>query len=144
MTKAEIKKHLSTLTPSARKRFLDDLLKSCATVRTPKKPSARKPNPVKEATREQKVQNAMRLFERFRLEEPRFVDEVDAPICDVAMVIGHCDGVLYTTVRDGKTEKYVHDFAKKSRPILAASWDGKQLFILGGRYNFTQDGITDY
>lgn len=109
------------------------------TVETP-----RKTNPVREATRSEKIEGAMRLFERFRLEEPRFVDEVEAPACDVAMLIGDCDGILYTTKRNGKIEKYIHEFAKKSRPLLAASWDGKQLFILGGKYNFTQDGITDF
>lgn len=142
MTKTDIKKHLSSMTVAARKKFLTDLLAGVNTA--PVKKPVRKRNPVAAPTREQKVQGAMRLFERFRLQEPQYVDEVAAPVCDVAMVIGHCDAVQYSTVRDGKKEYYQHDFSKKSRPILAASWDGKQLFILGGRYNFTQDGITDH
>lgn len=57
--------------------------------------------------------------------------------------VGELDGVLYTTVRDGQTEKYIHKFRKKSRPLLAASHDGKSLHILGGEYEFTERGIED-
>jgi len=59
------------------------------------------------------------------------------------LVVGDLDGVLYTTVRDGKTEHYQHDFKKGSRPLLAASSDGKSLHILGGEYEFTERGIED-
>jgi hypothetical protein len=37
----------------------------------------------------------------------------------------------------------VHRFKKKSRPLLAASHDGTQLYILGGEYAFTDAGIID-
>jgi hypothetical protein len=57
--------------------------------------------------------------------------------------VGELDGVLYTTVRDGVTEKYIHKFRKKSRPLLATSHDGKSLHILGGEYEFTERGIED-
>jgi hypothetical protein len=59
------------------------------------------------------------------------------------LVIGELDGVLYTTVRDGKTERYIHRFRKRSRPRLIASHDGKSLHILGGEYEFTERGIVD-
>jgi len=75
--------------------------------------------------------------------EPEFVDMVDRPAHDVLMLIGHCDGVLYTTRRDGKQEKYIHRFKRNSRPLLASSFDGKQLYMLGGAYDFTEEGITD-
>jgi hypothetical protein len=61
----------------------------------------------------------------------------------VAFKIGDCDGILYTTVRDGVTESYIHKFKKKSRPVLASSFDGKQLLILAGGYEFTERGIVD-
>jgi len=63
---------------------------------------------------------------------------------DVVFRVGTVDGILYTTVRDGNTEKYIHEFKKKSRPHLAVSHDGKQLFILGGGYAFTERGIVDH
>lgn len=58
-------------------------------------------------------------------------------------MVGELDGVLYTTVRDGQTEKYVHRFRKKSRPLLATSHDGTQLGIVGGQFQFTEAGIED-
>lgn len=65
------------------------------------------------------------------------------PVPDVGLKIGHLDGVLYTTVRDGKTEKYIHKFKRSSRPLLAVSFDGKNLIMLGGAYQFTERGIVD-
>ena len=61
----------------------------------------------------------------------------------VGLVIGKLDGVLYTTVRDGKRESYIHEFRARSRPLLAASSDGTQLRIVGGRFEFTDAGIED-
>lgn len=61
----------------------------------------------------------------------------------VAAVIGSLDGVMYTTVRDGKTEKYVHQFKKKAKPVLAVSPDGKMLVVVLGDYRFTERGIED-
>ena len=58
-------------------------------------------------------------------------------------VIGELDGVLYTTVRDGEREKYVHEFASKDKPLLCVTPDGRNLFIVSGRYVFTERGIVD-
>jgi len=90
-----------------------------------------------------KIEKAVGLFRRFRGEEPEFVERRQLPVADVCMLIGYCDGVLYTTSRDGQTEKYIHKFTGKSRPLLVSSWDGKQLYLLGGAYNFTAEGIKD-
>jgi hypothetical protein len=66
-----------------------------------------------------------------------------APMPKVAVEIGTVDGILYTTVRDGITEHYKHDFKKNSRPLFAVSPDGKQLFLLGGAFTFGERGIVD-
>lgn len=97
---------------------------------------------MREATK-RKVAKAINLFHRFRGDDPEYIDRVTLPTTDVAMLIGKCDGVLYTTVRDGKTERYIHKFTGKSRPLLVSSWDGKQLYLLGGAYDFTAEGIKD-
>jgi hypothetical protein len=68
---------------------------------------------------------------------------VKLPVPKTGLVIGELDGILYTTVRDGKTEKYQHDFKKSSRPHLISSSDGESLHILGGEYEFTERGIED-
>jgi hypothetical protein len=59
------------------------------------------------------------------------------------LIIGELDLVGYRAKRDGKTERYGHHFKKNSRPLLAVTSDGKQLHIVGGRYEFTEAGIED-
>lgn len=61
----------------------------------------------------------------------------------VGLLIGEMDGVLYTTVRDGKKESYIHRFKARSRPLLVSSSDGDSLHIIGGKYAFTESGIVD-
>jgi hypothetical protein len=63
------------------------------------------------------------------------------------LVIGELDLIGYRTKRagiaGGKMIRYAHDFSTGSRPLLAVSSDGKQLHIVGGRYEFTEAGIED-
>lgn len=61
----------------------------------------------------------------------------------VGLTVGPVLGIMYATTRDGKREKYLHRFKKNSRPLLAASHDGKTLVLVGGRYQFTDRGIVD-
>lgn len=92
----------------------------------------------------QKVSEAVQLFEEFTGHKPKAVDKFEKPeFPDVALLIGDCTGIMYETVRDGKKEKYIHEFKGKSRPMLIASHDGKQIFLLGGNYTFKDDGIND-
>jgi hypothetical protein len=91
----------------------------------------------------QKIKNAAKLFQAFTGHDAEHVDTVRIPDKDVAMVVGTCDGILYTTVRDGKTEKYIHKFKRNARPLLCASHDGKRLYLIAGSYKFTDRGIVD-
>lgn len=90
------------------------------------------------------VKQAVELFLKFREEDPEFIEEILLEMPRAAMLIGKMDAVEYTTRRAGKIELYRHEFDLNSRPLLASSFDGRQLLVLGGRYNFTEDGITDY
>ena len=83
------------------------------------------------------------LYENFSGHSSEFLDKVQFPVPDVALKIGQCDGVLYTTVRDGKTEHYLHKFKAKSRPLLVTTFDGTQLLMIGGSFRFTERGIID-
>lgn len=110
----------------------------------------RRPNPVPESSRSRKrsrearIQSASDLYTRFTGHDATEFVEVDKPeFPDVLSVIGDIDGILYTTVRDGQTEKYIHKFKKDCRPLFCVSPDGKQLFMLGGAYDFTERGIVD-
>lgn len=98
---------------------------------------------MKSHSKKNKITAAVKLFENFTGDKPVYVDTVELDIDDVAMAIGHCDGIMYETVRNGEVERYVHEFKKGSRPVLAVGSDGKQLYLLGGRYRFTDRGIED-
>lgn len=90
------------------------------------------------------VRQAVSLFERFTGHEATNATRVIVKsLPKTAVYIGTCDGLLYTTVRDGKTEKYIHKFAAKDKPVFAVSPDGRQILLLGGAYRFTERGIVD-
>jgi len=63
------------------------------------------------------------------------------------LVFGELDQIGYVTRRDGvdggKLVRYTHQFRQSSRPLLAVTSDGKQLHVVGGRYEFTDAGIED-
>lgn len=88
--------------------------------------------------------NAKALYESFTGHRATGKVSIDKPVMpDVLLAVGDVDGLLYTTVRDGKLEKYIHKFAKRSRPTFCVSHDGTQLYMIGGKYNFTERGIED-
>jgi len=101
-----------------------------------------KDNPIKD--RRSKINAAMKLYESFTGEHPEPLGEyVLPPNPAVGVVIGEMVGVAYEATRDGETEQYFHRFNKKDRPLLVSSHDGKQIIILGGEYDFTENGIVD-
>lgn len=87
-----------------------------------------------------KVTRAARLYQSFHEAAPQHVQRVAHPDVKVAMSLGRLDSVTYQTP-DGKL--YRHRFIGAARPILAASHDGRQLIVLGGRYRMTWRGIVD-
>lgn len=90
------------------------------------------------------IKRGASLYERFSGHEVEIIGRVKVPAAPkVGVLIGELDGVLYTTIRDGRTEKYIHKFAKADRPSLVVSHDGKTMHIVGGRYTFTERGIVD-
>lgn len=111
---------------------------------TDKSGKARKNNPVPLSTKANDVEKARLLYEKFTGHDG--IDEVviDKPVIpDVLSVIGDVDGIMYTTVRDGKTEKYLHKFKKSARPLFCVSPDGLSLHLIGGSYQFGERGIVD-
>lgn len=86
---------------------------------------------------------ASQLFADFSGHDASPWARVRIEVPKVALVVGRCDGVLYTTMRDGRIEKYIHRFKAKVAPALCASPDGRQLFLVGGSFEFTERGIVD-
>ena len=109
---------------------------------SPKPKGGRGRNPVP-LSKHAKIGKAVELFENFTGHTPKYVDRIDIPAHDVALKIGQCDGVLYTTVRDGRRESYIHKFNKSARPLLCTTFDGRQLLLIGGSFEFTETGIND-
>lgn len=92
----------------------------------------------------EQLKQAMTLYRNFSGHEPEVVGKMERPdIPEVGIVIGELEGVAYETMRDGEIEKYFHRFDKKVRPLLVSSFDGRLIYILGGEYDFTEDGIVD-
>ena len=89
------------------------------------------------------IEAAAKLQESFSGHDPENVTSVRVSDAKVFTPVGKLAGVLYDTTRDGKREKYIHKFRRKSRPLLATSHDGTELRIVGGRFHFTEAGIVD-
>lgn len=90
------------------------------------------------------LRRAAALYEDFTGHVPEVVAEIRKPrYPDAVLVVGDCDGILYTTVRDGRKERYIHEFKASSRPLFCVSPDGKTLYLLGGAFSFTDRGIVD-
>ncbi len=113
----------------------------------PKRLQVRRRNPVvpfvPRGTKSHRVEKAIDLFQKFRGERPEYLDSAKIQVDDVGLLIGKVDGIAYETTYQGKTERYYHQFNDTSRPLLVSSHDGKQLYLIGGSYSFTQDGIVD-
>lgn len=107
-------------------------------------PSSRAGKRVRSLASNPDVKRAASLFERFTGHEAEVLGVCKVPdLPRVGVVVGECDGVLYTTVRDGKVERYIHEFAKADRPQLVISPNGRQMYLIGGRFTFTERGIVD-
>lgn len=90
------------------------------------------------------VRKSAHLYTNFTGHEDVEITKIKVPqIPDAVVAFGTVDGILYSTVRDGVAEKYIHKFKAASRPLLCASPDGKQLYLIGGSYDFTDRGIVD-
>lgn len=106
--------------------------------------TARNPVPPSSKSLTAQIERAKSLYKRFSGHEAEIVGKIPRPeIPDVGVAIGEVDGILYTTIRDGKKEKYIHKFHAKCRPLFVVSPDGKILCLVGGLYTFTERGIVD-
>ena len=95
-------------------------------------------------SRKVQLAETKRIFSNFTGHRAGVVATIEAPKMPAALaVIGDVDGIMYSTVRDGKLEKYIHKFHKPARPLFCVNADGTQIFFIGGEYDFTERGIVD-
>lgn len=92
------------------------------------------------------ARRAVKLFEDFTGMPGEVIGRGHVPALKpdaVLVVIGDCEAIAYSTVRNGKRESYQHEFKPSARPVLAVTHDGKSLLLLAGAYRFTDHGIED-
>lgn len=89
------------------------------------------------------MSQAVTLYESFREKAPKKVITMPVSIPRVVAMMGHVEAIEYRTTHAGKVTLYKHDFGKGARPLLCVSGDGRQLMLLGGRYEWTDRGIQD-
>lgn len=94
-------------------------------------------------SKKSKLYDAIDRYERFTGHDATHYDDIEIDFPDVAFKVGKIDGIMYETVREGKTEHYCHEFKKNARPVFAVSHDGQQLLAIGGNFRFTDRGIVD-
>ena len=99
-------------------------------------------NPVS-ASRRTALSKAATLYRDFTGMEPTHVQRVHVKPVKVGVKIGSLDALAYTTRREGKTERYAHEFSKQARPLLGVSDDGRSIVTAGGRFRFTDRGFVD-
>lgn len=104
----------------------------------------RRVNPAARGALADKLDAAAQKLQNFTGHEATHVERAPSRSTEkTGLVIGELDLIGYRAKRDGKVERYGHQFRKRSRPLLAVSTDGKQLHVVGGRYEFTEAGIED-
>ena len=86
---------------------------------------------------------AIRIYRSFREANPQKIAVFDVDVPSDVAAIGHLEACDYRTTHAGKLTLYRHEFIDGSRPLLCASADGRSLWLLGGRFKFTDRGIVD-
>jgi hypothetical protein len=63
----------------------------------------------------------------------------------VAVKLGKLDSVVYSTVKDGESATWEHEFGEEGgkKPDLVMDMDNKKLHIVGGTYDVQPAGIID-
>jgi hypothetical protein len=89
------------------------------------------------------IRAASKLFEDFAGKKATTVRAIElGKQPRTGLAFGELIEVGYKSFRDGRP--YRHTFwPTKSRPLLVATHDGKQVLLLGGAYTFTERGIEN-
>lgn len=78
------------------------------------------------------------------LREPLTATTLTVPrLPGTVAAIGRIVSLTYESSRGRELWRYTHAFKPGARPVLAVAPDGRQLFLIGGRFRFTRRGIVD-
>lgn len=109
----------------------------------PTPPARLKKNPRVVRPTERELRQAVKLFQRFHGQEPKKIGMARVQLPRALMRVGPLPYLFYIAPWKGRETLFKHTFARHARPLLCASHDGRALFIVGGGYDFTRDGIVD-
>jgi hypothetical protein len=88
------------------------------------------------------IGRAAKLYTGFTGKAPKTLKRLSVPDAPkAALAIGKVFGIMYSV--DATAERFHHEFKGKARPTLIVANDGKQVFLRGGAYTFTQRGFVD-
>lgn len=93
--------------------------------------------------RDKQIEIAERKLKHFTGKKFTKTKSLHAPNDSVVYELGKLKAVIYEAEIDGEVNNYIHEFKQSSTPILAVSFDGYQLYILGGEYEVTNRGIEN-
>lgn len=96
-----------------------------------------------EINHSKKLAIAQSKFSNFTGKQKTKITSLHVENADVAYQLGIVKGIIYEAEIDGEKNDYIHKFNKASAPLLVVSFDGKQLYILGGEYIVTNRGIEN-
>jgi len=104
-----------------------------------------KKNPARRrAARLEFIRRGAKLYEDFSGHKAEIVGRTRKPkIPDVLVNVGIIDFIGYTTVRDGERQEFIHKFKAAAKPLFCVTPDGRHIYLLEGRYDFTEAGIVD-
>ena len=108
---------------------------------TPPSRMTRNPRRVRATPLEER--QATQLYQRFHGQAPKRIGHVRVQLPRMLMRVGPVPFMYYLAPWKGKETLFKHTFAKHARPILAATHNGRALYLVGGSYDFTRDGIVD-
>lgn len=89
------------------------------------------------------VKNAKHLYESFRESPANRARVVRVRLPKAAAIVGKVRAIEYDTTHGGRATLYRHDFTRGSAPLLVAGTADGQLYLIEGRYHFTERGIVD-
>jgi len=88
------------------------------------------------------VTRATALYRGFTGKAPKVLKKINVPpLPETALAIGKVFVIMYSV--DATGERFHHEFVGKARPLLIVAADGRQVFLSGGAYTFTNRGFVD-
>lgn len=86
---------------------------------------------------------ARKRFRDFHERDPRGVNDIvnigGVSVPTLGLAVGDFYAITYRAVGDGHL--YTHQFGSTNRPLVYVNSDGRQIYILGGGYKFTNRGF---